>query len=37
MKVYPIHDTYGVEYDGMMTNGVYLHGKAQDDTACLTE
>jgi len=31
MKVYPLHITDEIEYDGMMTNGVYLHGKAQDD------
>ena len=31
MKVYPLHITDEVEYDGMMTNRVYLHGKLQDD------
>jgi len=31
MKVYPLHNTNEVEYDGMMTNGVYLHGKLEED------
>lgn len=31
MKVYPLHNTFDVEYDGMLTNRVYLHGKLQDD------
>ena len=31
MKVYPLHNNDDVEYEGMMTSGIYLHGKLQTE------
>jgi hypothetical protein len=31
MKVYPIHNWDEVEYDGLVTNWIYLHGQLEKD------